>query len=188
ASAICGGERDTARGNHSAIGGGFLNTTDGKYSVICGGDSNYAAGDRSVILGGRQDTLTSAAAFSMAFGYQVYLNSAYRVVVFDSSHSGRLGINRDDRNGGIAHPIHVGTDVTNGNGAYLTSGGAWMGGSSRAFKENFQPLDSQELLARISNLPVQAWQYKDSPERHIGPVSEDFVAAFDVGSVQDGRR
>jgi len=124
----------------------------------------------------------------MAFGHQVYVNNAYRVVLFDSSHSGRLGINRDDRNGGIAHPIHVGTDVTNGNGAYLTSGGAWMGGSSRTFKENFQPLDSDELLTRISQLPVQAWRFKGTQERHIGPVSEDFVGAFDVGTVQNGRR
>jgi hypothetical protein len=125
----------------------------------------------------------------MAFGYGVYVNSAYRVVLFDSAGSGRLGINRDDHTGGIDHPIHVGTDVSNGNGAYLTSGGAWMGGSSRTFKENFQPIDSQDLLARISGLPVEAWQYKDSDERHIGPVSEDFVQTFDVGTVRsDGNR
>ena len=41
----------------------------------------------------------------------------------------------------------------------------------------------------ISGLPVEAWQYKDSDERHIGPVSEDFVGAFDVGTVRsDGTR
>lgn len=125
----------------------------------------------------------------MAFGYNVYVNSSYRVVFFESVHPGRMGINRDDRDGGISHPIHVGTNVSNGNGAYLTSGGAWMGGSSRSFKENFQSLDSRELLAKISDLSVEAWQYRDSDERHIGPVSEDFVEAFDVGTVRsDGNR
>jgi hypothetical protein len=159
ASAICGGERDTARGSHSAIGGGLLNTTDGEHTTISGGQLNYNGGDHSAIPGGREDTLTSAADYSMAFGHGVYVNHAYRVVLFDSAGSGRLGINRDDRTGGIDHPIHVGTDVSNGNGAYLTSGGAWVGGSSRSFKENFQPLNSQDLLAKISGLPVEAWQY-----------------------------
>jgi hypothetical protein len=83
----------------------------------------------------------------------------------------------------------VGTDGTNGNGAHLTAGGNWTNGSSRTFKENFESLDSQELLAKISGLPVEAWQYKDSDERHIGPVSEDFVEVFDVGTVRrDGSR
>jgi hypothetical protein len=110
------------------------------------------------------------------------------VVFFDAISSGRLGINRDDHNG-ISYPIHVGTSTSNGNGAYLTAGGAWTNGSSRTFKENFQALDSRELLEKISSLPVEVWNYKNSPERHIGPVAEDFVSAFDVGAVrEDGTR
>jgi len=125
----------------------------------------------------------------LAFGREVYVNNSYRVVFFDGSYSGRLGINRDDRDGGISYPIHVGTSTANGNGAHLTTGGVWTNGSSREFKENFQPLDGEGLLSKISNLPVEAWQFKDSDERHIGPVGEDFVQAFDVGTVrEDGTR
>jgi hypothetical protein len=123
----------------------------------------------------------------MAFGAAVYVNDSHRIVFFKGDDDGRLGLNRDDRDT-ISHVIHVGTDGSNGNGAHLTSGGNWTNGSSRTFKENFQSLDSQSLLTKISELPVEAWQYKDSDERHIGPVSEDFVEAFDVGTLRNGTR
>jgi hypothetical protein len=41
------------------------------------------------------------------------------------------------------------------------------------------------LLDKISAMPVQAWCYRGSEERHIGPVAEDFVAAFDVGTIDE---
>jgi len=188
-STVGGGYYDTASGHGSTVCGGRENHAEGAYGTIGGGVGNSNAGDRSAIPGGSYDTLTSNANWSMAFGNTVYLDSQYRVVFFDSVYSGRLGINRDDHNaGGIAYPIHVGTHTTNGNGAHLTAGGSWQDGSSRTFKENFQPLNSHDLLAKISSLPVQTWQYKDTDERHIGPVSEDFVEAFDVGTAKNGKR
>jgi hypothetical protein len=142
----------------------------------------------TVALGGLQDTLTSDSKYSMAFGFNVYVDQWYRAVLFNGDHHGRLGLNRDDRDS-INHVIHVGTDGSNGNGAHLTFGGTWTNGSSRNFKENFEPLDSRDLMAKISDMPVETWHYKDSDERHIGPVSEDFVKAFDVGTViSDGSR
>jgi hypothetical protein len=111
------------------------------------------------------------------------------VIFFDGITSGRFGLNRDDIDGGISHPIHVGTDASNGNGAHLTAGGVWTNGSSRSFKENFHAIDSDELMTNIANMPIQSWNYKGSDERHIGPVAEDFVGAFDVGTVrEDGSR
>jgi hypothetical protein len=189
AATVAGGYSNRAAGYFSAIGGGESNTASGWYSTVSGGISNDNAGSYSTIPGGYNGTLTSNADYSMAFGRDVYVNTAYRIVFFDSAYSGRLGINRDDHSGaGIAHPIHVGTDGTNGNGAHLTAGGSWQNGSSRTIKENFESLDPNELLAKISSLPVEGWNYKGTDERHIGPVSEDFVAAFDVGTVQNGRR
>jgi len=187
---VAGGATNTASGERSAIGGGVNNTAGNWASVVGGGMGNLAAGLYSTIPGGYADTLTSSAGLSMAFGSNVYVNNSYRVVFFDGTNSGRLGINRDDRDsGGIAYPIHVGTDASNGNGAYLTNGGSWMAGSSRSFKNHFRPLDSGELLSKISSLPVESWQYRETDERHIGPVSEDFVGSFDVGVIrEDGSR
>ncbi len=188
-SSIGGGVANVASNWASTISGGFSNTASGYFSTIGGGYQNTNAGAFSVIPGGRSVTLTETTYVSMGFGEQVYVSAPYRVIFFDGGNSGCLGINRDDLDGGIYYPIHVGTNTENGNGAHLTPGGVWQSGSSRSFKENFQPLDRHELLAKISNLPIEAWQFKDSDERHIGPVSEDFVQAFDVGLIKgDGNR
>ena len=43
---------------------------------------------------------------------------------------------------------------------------------------------------KISGISVEEWNYRGSEEKHIGPMAEDFVAAFDVGTVResDGKR
>jgi hypothetical protein len=39
------------------------------------------------------------------------------------------------------------------------------------------------ILQRLAELPVQTWNYNwdDSSVRHIGPMAQDFAAAFAVG-------
>ncbi len=54
--------------------------------------------------------------------------------------------------------------------------------SSRALKTAFEAIDPAEVLAKVSQLPVTAWQYKEGPpDRHIGPVAEDFQDVFGLG-------
>lgn len=55
--------------------------------------------------------------------------------------------------------------------------------SSRTSKTNFVALAGDELLARLSDLPIWTWNYlsADRGDRHIGPVAEDFYAAFGFG-------
>jgi len=61
--------------------------------------------------------------------------------------------------------------------------------SDRNQKENFKPVDAEEVLEKIREIPVQSWNYigHDPKEfRHYGPVSQDFFAAFgqdDIGTV-----
>lgn len=71
---------------------------------------------------------------------------------------------------------------TGANNAYLSSGGAWTNGSSRAVKEHVSGLDPAEVLARVLALPVTRWRYLGSDEgEHMGPMAEDFHAAFGLG-------
>jgi hypothetical protein len=100
--------------------------------------------------------------------------------VFQLRSSGRLGINRFSA---PDHPVHIGSSATTGNGAHLTGGGTWTNGSSREFKENFEAIDKREVLRKVVELPVTRWQYRGEDEftRHIGPVAEDFRAAFGLG-------
>lgn len=56
--------------------------------------------------------------------------------------------------------------------------------SSRSAKENFTTPDGRTLLAKLEAMPVPGWNYRGAPaaERHIGPVAEDFHAAFGLGA------
>jgi hypothetical protein len=56
--------------------------------------------------------------------------------------------------------------------------------SSRATKENFAPVDGEELLSTIRNIPVTTWNYISEGKnvRHIGPMAEDFYGAFQLGT------
>ena len=54
-------------------------------------------------------------------------------------------------------------------------------------KENFNPVDTAEILDLISELPLTTWSYLDSDPgtRHIGPMAQDFNPLFDVGEYED---
>jgi hypothetical protein len=49
-------------------------------------------------------------------------------------------------------------------------------------KQDIVPVDRQEVLARIAQLSISEWSYKDTPEqRHVGPMAQEFHAAFGLG-------
>jgi hypothetical protein len=72
-------------------------------------------------------------------------------------------------------------------GAHLTMGGAWTNGSSRDLKEHFAPVTGTEVLARLADVPIQTWNYKaeDPSIRRMGPVAQDFYAAFGLGEGEE---
>ena len=55
--------------------------------------------------------------------------------------------------------------------------------SDRNVKTNIEPIDQREILARVAKMPIEQWNYKaDDPSvRHIGPMAQDFQAAFGLG-------
>lgn len=56
--------------------------------------------------------------------------------------------------------------------------------SSRAYKTGFEALSPSEVLAKVAELPISRWYFKSDPNArpHIGPMAEDFFAAFNVGA------
>jgi hypothetical protein len=65
----------------------------------------------------------------------------------------------------------------------LTVNGAFVSASDRHAKEDFKPVDPQAVLAKVVALPLSEWRYKDDEERsrHLGPMAQDFHAAFGLG-------
>jgi hypothetical protein len=55
--------------------------------------------------------------------------------------------------------------------------------SDRDAKENFSAIAPGDVLAKVATLPIARWNYRDDPDaQHLGPVSQDFHAAFGLGS------
>jgi hypothetical protein len=54
--------------------------------------------------------------------------------------------------------------------------------SDRALKEGLAPVDPRQVLARVAALPMATWSYKGETVRHLGPMAQDFSAAFGLGA------
>jgi hypothetical protein len=70
-------------------------------------------------------------------------------------------------------------------GVYLApSSTAWAAISDHEAKKNLQPIKGKEILEKLAAVPIQRWNYKwesDTDVPHIGPVAQDFKAAFYPG-------
>ena len=54
--------------------------------------------------------------------------------------------------------------------------------SDRSLKEGFEPVDPRAILAAVATLPIERWSYKGETVRHLGPMAQDFAAAFGLGA------
>ncbi|WP_170125469.1 tail fiber domain-containing protein [Jannaschia seohaensis] len=76
--------------------------------------------------------------------------------------------------------------ASNGN---LTIDGTLTESSDKNRKTAIEPVDADSILAKVSTLPVAEWTYIHDAEegtRHIGPMAQDFHAAFGVGADETG--
>ena len=64
----------------------------------------------------------------------------------------------------------------------LTFGKSGAQPSDRNAKEHFESIDPRAILARVAMLPIERWSYKGEPVRHLGPMAQDFAAAFRLGA------
>lgn len=46
-----------------------------------------------------------------------------------------------------------------------------------------EPVDGFEVLGRVADLPISTWRYhwEDPQVRHLGPMAQDWAAAFGLG-------
>lgn len=66
---------------------------------------------------------------------------------------------------------------------FLAEIGAGLVLCDRASKENIVPVDGREVLEKVRQLPMSTWNWiSQGPEvRHMGPIAQDFYAAFGLG-------
>ncbi len=55
--------------------------------------------------------------------------------------------------------------------------------SDRDAKRDVRELDGREVLTKLASLPLSSWSYKadEGGARHVGPMAQDFAAAFGLG-------
>ena len=70
-------------------------------------------------------------------------------------------------------------DLVRVNGSFEAMG---IGNNSdRHLKENIKVIDSDEILKKVAKLKITKWSYIEDSLRHIGPMAQDFFAAFGLG-------
>lgn len=58
--------------------------------------------------------------------------------------------------------------------------------SDRTLKTDIAPVDTRDVLARVLALPIAQWRYtNDADKRHLGPMAQDFHAAFGLNGEDD---
>jgi len=66
---------------------------------------------------------------------------------------------------------------------------SWTTLSDRNVKKNFRPVDTVAVLDKLAAIPIEQWNYnweKDTDVPNLGPMAQDFKAAFFPGREDKG--
>lgn len=189
-----GVHNDIVVGTHSVIGGGSGNNAMGGASVTGGGTDNHTGATWATVPGGSENTADGQ--FSFAAGRRADARHNGSFVWADHGDT-PCSSQYDDQfrvcaEGGARFDdgdnwVNIRNDYTNlittSTGARLTLAGIWQSTSDRNVKEDIEPVDVIEVLDRLSRLPLSTWRHRVEPDgvRHMGPMAQDFHAAFELG-------
>ena len=162
ASTISGGLGNLANNYGSVVGGGVDNTASGLYATVPGGVDNVASGVTSFAAGQGASTNGQPGAFVWTDDSTVNVLNATAANQFVARSVGGFYL------------------WTNKG---LSTGCSWSCTSDCNVKANFVSVNPRSILALVNALPIQSWNYKtQAPSiRHIGPMAQDFYAAFGIG-------
>jgi hypothetical protein len=162
-----------ATGIYATGGGGRGNGASGNYATVAGGYHNQAVGDFSFASGRRAHV---AAAHAGAF-----LHADSHDADFRSTAADEFAVRAT---GGVRLVTGIDSSGSPLVGAELPAGsGSWSSLSDRAVKANVAPADEALILSVLAELPIATWSYagQDPSVMHVGPMAQDFHAAFGVG-------
>ncbi|HKP76373.1 MAG TPA: tail fiber domain-containing protein [Longimicrobiaceae bacterium] len=179
-----------------AIGSGAQATND---DALAMGPSSIAGGLASIVIG----PSIANGSFGVAIGLQNSASGNFSVAIGKNARTanrqgsvvlgdGCAGFSSDSvyptaNNQFIVRGcggVKIFTDQGLTSGVELASGGSsWSAVSDRNRKENFLAVEGEDLLVRLRAVPVSTWNYlsQDRSIRHMGPMAQDFSAAFGLG-------
>lgn len=197
------GDQVTVTGS-SAVGFGGNSTVDGNFGFSAGSQNRCigfvcasigflanADGQGAFALGYRT---TADADYSFALGRMASTNGFTGAFVWgDASINDSIEATANNQfsvraRGGIR--LRTSTATSSAVGVNANTGcdipgnsGVMSCASSRTLKEHFLAVGDEDVLARIRRTPVTTWSYigEEGNVRHMGPMAEDFYAAFGLG-------
>ena len=183
-STVGGGSSNTASGNFSTISGGIGSLASGVWSTVAGGNTNTASGARSFAAGSNN---VVAASGGVGIGNNTnVLATDPGAMLFSDTFGGAFDSVADDEfavraSGGFrfrtSSGLSTGCDLPAGSGVFACT-------SDRNTKERFEPIDGEDVLTKLPDIPVTSWTFKTDKTgaRHAGPMAQDFYAAFGFGT------
>ena len=155
----------------SPLPGGRLNAANGFGSTVPGGSDNTAAGNYS-FASGRHARANHDGSFVWADSSDFDFASTVPDGFFVRAVGGVKFVAGIDGSGGQTAGVRC-----------VAGSSAWTTLSDRNSKTNFAAVNSRAVLERLAAIPLQTWNWKsqDASIRHIGPMAQDFFAAFNVG-------
>ncbi len=159
------GAYNKATGDYSLALGSYC-MASGSHSIAIG-TQVIASGIYSIALGAGADT--NGKDGSVVIGDDTYFQTAYASA--DNQITMRFS-------GGYRFWSSYPDSVS---GVYMRHGqSGWSNYCDKNMKENFEPVDGESVLDKISSIPITKWNYKktDPNEKYVGPVSQDFYSAF----------
>jgi trimeric autotransporter adhesin len=186
---IASGLGSTALGGHTVAGGAYSTATgygtraSGAFSTAIG-ESTTASGESSTAIG---LFTTAAGRGTTALGVRARAGHAGSFVWGSTNTSGNVpGDSITSTAVGQFSVRAVGgvrmfTDQAMSAGMTMGPGAStWSAVSDRDRKENFAPVDGEDVLRRLRQVPVTSWNYiaEGREVRHIGPMAQEWHAAF----------
>jgi hypothetical protein len=153
----------------------FASTGNDEFDVRATGGVNFD-GNTSLFCGSNTRQMLNLFGTTYGVGVQggtLYQRASTRFSWFKG------GVHSDTQNDPGAGGTVLMTLLSSG----LTVNGTFVSASDRNAKENFNRVNPLAVLAKVVALPLTEWNYKtdEDKHRHLGPMAQDFYAAFGIG-------
>lgn len=182
------GDRSTAIGYLNTASG--LNATAMGSNTIASGRNSTAMGENTTASGNESTAIgyftTSSGDRSIAMGSYVSANNQTGALIIGDYSTATI-LNSTTPNSFRArfeggYRFFTSSAAITSESCLLAGGSnAWSTTSDVRTKENFEPVNGEDFLQKISLMNLTSWNYKkQNPQtfRHYGPMAQDFYAAF----------
>ncbi|MDM8536889.1 tail fiber domain-containing protein [Desulfobacterales bacterium HSG17] len=186
---VASGSYSTAMGSGTSASGEFSTAmgSDTRASGSCStamGGSTIASGSYSTVLGRKNTEYTP----NSATGWDVN-DRLFVIGNGDVTRSDALLMLKDGTTTFKGPAIYFNETATNtpmftfDTTTGIATATTWTQTSDRNAKENFEEVNTRNVLETLSEIPIETWNFKNNDEsiRHMGPMAQDFSAAFGLG-------